>query len=96
MHAEPRSALKDVAVILSLDVARLIRHRRADRSPLWLMVAVSADEVLTQALKESAGRRDSDCILQEAKKTLVSYLGFQGDAAAERRDREPPADIRAA
>jgi len=64
-----------LAVILSLDIARLVRHRRADNSILWIQAAASAEEVLSLALEDSAGTRDSDAILKAAQQTLVRFLG---------------------
>ena len=69
-----------LAVVLSLDVARLIRHRRADHSVLWLQVATSAEQVLAQALEESAGQRDADSILLAARRTLLIYLCERGES----------------
>jgi hypothetical protein len=83
---EPASRSGDaLAVALSLDVARLIRHGRADRSILWIQAAASAEEVLAQALEESAGLRDADAILHAARGTLLRFLaecGGQEDSTA--------------
>jgi hypothetical protein len=70
-----------LAVILSLDIARLVRHRMADNSILWLQAASSAHEVLTLALEESAGTRDSDTILRAARETLGGFLNERATAA---------------
>jgi hypothetical protein len=62
------------AVVLSLDLARLIRHRQPDCSVLWIQAATSAEQILTLALDESAGRRDSDGTLLAARNTLRKFL----------------------
>lgn len=68
-----------LAVIMSLDIARIVRHRRADNSILWIQVATSAEQILAQALEESAGKRDSDEILQAARRTLEQFLCERGE-----------------
>lgn len=78
MAQDPCLGFDVPAVILSLDVARLIRHRRADRSVLWIQAAASAGQILAQALHESAGRRDSDEILRAARGTIQRYLAECG------------------
>jgi hypothetical protein len=70
-----------LAIILSMDIARLVRHRRADNSILWMQVATSAEQILAGALAESAGPRDSDGILQAAHQTLLKFLCEKGEGS---------------